>query len=123
VFGRAASDAEVKAGLAFLTTEPLKAYEEQKAAKNTKDTKGTKDTEGTKGADKKATSDDIKAAEKKPVDDDDVKNGGVDKDDVGMMAGVVPGTSKKDEKKLLPATPWGRYVKILLSSNEFLFID
>lgn len=137
VFGRAASDAEVKAGLAFLTSEPLKAYEEQKAAKNAKDARqaiNTKDTEGTqagdkkattdtKGTDKKVTNDDTKAAEKKPVDDDDAKDGGVDKEDAGMMAGVVPGTSKNDEKKLLPATPWGRYVKILLSSNEFLFID
>jgi hypothetical protein len=41
-----------------------------------------------------------------------------------MMAGVIPGSAKKDEgKKLLPATPWGRYVKILLSSSEFLFVD
>ena len=41
-----------------------------------------------------------------------------------MMAGVIPGTAKKDdEKKLLPATPMGRYMKILLSSNEFLFVD
>jgi len=41
-----------------------------------------------------------------------------------MMAGVRPGAAKKDEnKKLLPATAWGRYVKTLLSSNEFLFID
>ncbi len=41
-----------------------------------------------------------------------------------MMAGVIPGASKKDDaEKLLPATPWGRYVKILLSSSEFLFVD
>jgi hypothetical protein len=41
-----------------------------------------------------------------------------------MMAGVLPGAAKKDdEKKLLPATPLGRYLKILLSSNEFLFVD
>jgi len=40
------------------------------------------------------------------------------------MAGVIPGAAKKDsEKKTLPTTPWGRYVKILLSSNEFLFVD
>ena len=40
------------------------------------------------------------------------------------MAGVVPGAAKKDEgKKLLSATSWGRYVKILLSSSEFLFVD
>ena len=41
-----------------------------------------------------------------------------------MMAGVIPGASKpEDQSKLLPVTPWGRYMKILLSSNEFLFID
>ena len=42
----------------------------------------------------------------------------------GMMAGVIPGAAKPDDqKKLLPVTPWGRYVKILLSSNEFLFVN
>ena len=42
----------------------------------------------------------------------------------GMMAGVTPGAGKKDEKlKLLPITAFGRYMKVLLSSNEFLFID
>jgi hypothetical protein len=40
------------------------------------------------------------------------------------MAGVLPGAVKTgDQKKLLPVTPWGRYVKILLSSNEFLFVN
>ena len=42
----------------------------------------------------------------------------------GMMAGVVPGASKPEEKKkLLPVTPWGRYFKVLMSSNEFLFVS
>jgi len=42
----------------------------------------------------------------------------------GMMAGVLPGAAKKDDaKKLLPVTPWGRYMKILLSSSEFLFVN
>ena len=42
----------------------------------------------------------------------------------GMMMGVKPGAGTKDDKaKLLPPTPWGRYVKVLLSSSEFLFID
>jgi hypothetical protein len=101
VFGRAATDAEIKAGLAFLATEPMKAYEERKATKDTKDAKDMK---------KSATEDESKAD-------------APDKEDVGMMAGVLPGSSKKDDKKLLPATPWGRYIKILLSSSEFLFID
>jgi hypothetical protein len=105
IFGRAASDSEVKAGLAFLTTEPLKQYQERKATKETKNTKDTKDTTT------------------EPAAEDD-KSERPDKDDVGMMAGVLPGAAKKDdEKKLLPATPLGRYLKILLSSNEFLFVD
>jgi len=103
IFGRSATDGEVKAGLAFLTTEPMKTYQERKTTKLAKD--DTKDTKT-----HSASEDDL--AVEKP-----------DKDDVGMMAGVMPGTSKADEKKLLPPTPWGRYVKILLSSSEFLFID
>jgi hypothetical protein len=42
----------------------------------------------------------------------------------GMMAGVVPGAGPPaDQKKLLPVTPLGRYMKVLLSSNEFLFVN
>jgi len=109
IFGRAATGAEVKAGLSFLATEPLKTYEERKAAKD----KDTKDTEGTKHP---------KDAKKEAADED--ARDKADNADEGMMAGVRPGAAKKDEnKKLLPATAWGRYVKTLLSSNEFLFID
>ena len=43
----------------------------------------------------------------------------------GMMAGVVPGAkaAEDEKKKMLPVTTFGRYVKILLSSNEFLFVS
>jgi mono/diheme cytochrome c family protein len=102
IFGRAASAAEIKAGLAFLTTEPLKTYEERKAAPK-KDDKKKDDGAGERDEDGKVT-----------------KPDGAD----GMMAGVIPGAAKKDDdKKLLPATPLGRYMKILLSSNEFLYVD
>jgi hypothetical protein len=107
IFGRAASEVEVKTGLAFLRSEPLKAYEERRATKdkNTKDTKETKDAK--EGAPEKAD----EGAEDQPKAD-------------GMMAGVVPGAGKPEEKKkLLPVTPWGRYLKVLLSSNEFLFVS
>ena len=105
VFGRGATDAEVKAGLSFLSTEPVKAYEERKRDKDAKER--TED-----------------AKEKTAVDVGGERPGAkADKDELGMMAGVLPGTSKKDDPKLLPPTPWGRYIKILLSSNEFLFID
>jgi len=101
IFGRAASAAEIKAGLAFLTTEPLKTYEERKAAPK-KDDKKKDDGAGERDEDGKVT-----------------KPDGAD----GMMAGVIPGAAKKDDDKLLPATPLGRYMKILLSSNEFLYVD
>jgi hypothetical protein len=103
IFGRAASAAEFKSGLAFLSTEPLKQYEERKAAPKKDGKKKDDDGAGERGEDGK-----------------DAKPDGAD----GMMAGVVPGAAKKDDdKKLLPATPLGRYMKILLSSNEFLYVD
>ena len=115
--GRAPSDAEIKAGLAFLTTEPMKAYEERKATKDTEDAKDAKDGKDGKGT--KATE-----AKKKAATEDDEKADAPDKEALGMMAGVIPGAAKKDdEKKLLPPTTLGRYVKILLSSNEFLFVE
>jgi hypothetical protein len=107
VFGREANPEEVKAGIAFIGTEPIRDYEERR---NTKDAKVSKDTKDSK---------DTKGSELSSSDGENIKN-----DPESMMAGVIPGTSKKDdEKKLLPVTPWGRYVKILLSSSEFLFID
>jgi hypothetical protein len=43
----------------------------------------------------------------------------------GMMAGVSPGVKAADDekKKMLPVSTFGRYVKVLLSSNEFLFVS
>ena len=99
----------------LLRNEPLKEYEERKKAEEEKEKKK---------AEKKEMAD-------KQVEAPAVAQGGVadmpdtvGMDPNGMMAGVVPGPSKSDEKKpLLPVTPWGRYVKILLSSTEFIFIN
>ena len=106
IFGRPASQSEINTGLAFLRSEPLKAYEERRATKDTKETKD-KDTKDTKESEKAEG----ETADAEPKAD-------------GMMAGVVPGAGKPEEKKkLLPVTPWGRYLKVLLSSNEFLFVS
>jgi hypothetical protein len=103
IFGRAATDAEVRAATEYLTTEPMKEYEERKATGDRKDDR------------KKGADDD--AAEAGKAGDGEAAGD-------GMMAGVVPGASKpEDAKKLLPVTPWGRYLKVLLSSNEFLFVS
>jgi hypothetical protein len=42
-----------------------------------------------------------------------------------MMAGVSPAakTSDGEKEKMLPVSTFGRYVKVLLSSNEFLVVN
>ena len=109
IFGRAATDVEVRAGLTFIATEPLKDYEERKAEDAKKEKgKGAKDSTDGKGE----------------KESDNPSADGPEKVGEGMMAGVIPGAGKKtDREKLLPVTPWGRYVKVLLSSSEFVFVN
>jgi hypothetical protein len=100
IFGRDPIDAELAAGIAYISQEPMRAYEERKAEAATERPDG-----------KKPAADETDETPADPMPD-------------GMMAGVTPGAGKKDEKlKLLPITAFGRYMKVLLSSNEFLFID
>jgi hypothetical protein len=104
VFGREPQPTEITAGLDYLANEPLRAYEERKAADEAK--KKEIEADPTKAPKPKA----------KPMAD------GMPMD--GMMAGVMPGRPGADApKKVLPVTPLGRYLKILLSSSEFIFID
>ena len=109
VFGRDPNDAELAAGLQYVTTEPMKSYEERRAEE------ARKTTEAAKGAAGKTPA----MTPEPPKPDPAVAE--------GMMAGVMGpgGGDKKGEeaKKLLPVTAFGRYVKVLLSSNEFLFVD
>jgi hypothetical protein len=103
IYGRAATPEEVKAGLAYLSAEPMKQYEDAKAAKAKAE------------ADAKAG--------KKPDTPSGASGDAPPPPPVGMMAGVVPGPSGDAEtKERLPVTVFGRYVKVLLSSNEFLFV-
>ena len=104
LFGRDPKPDELTAGLDYLAAEPLRAYEERKAA------------DAKKKAEDEKTGDVKKDAPKK---DDKPKMG------EGMMAGVTaPGAAdEKEKKEMLPVTPLGRYLKVLLSSSEFLFVD
>ena len=103
IFGREPSEMELATGLEYLAAEPLRAYEERRAAEE----KEKKEKE----ADPKKMA--KPAAPEKP-------NMPME----GMMAGVTPsGGEGEAQKKLLPVTPLGRYIKVLLSSSEFLFVD
>jgi uncharacterized protein DUF1549/uncharacterized protein DUF1553/cytochrome c len=123
IFGRAATDAEVKAGLTFIATEPLKDYEERKSAKAAKEAKDAKDAKDAKASADTTAADEAKATTSASSADDS-RAEKPEPAGEGMMAGVIPGAAKKeDAKKLLPVTPWGRYMKILLSSSEFIFVN
>ncbi len=104
LFGRAPTAAEVEAGRAYLLAEPMRQYEEQKAAEAAA---GERPPAGM------ASQSGTRKPEGPPP------GPGAD----GMMAGVATGGEAASRKDYLPVTAFGRYVKVLLSSNEFLFID
>jgi mono/diheme cytochrome c family protein len=107
IFGRDPLETEIAAGVAYLTQEPMRTYEERKA----------------ESAKAESTKKDANA-EKKPPSNPSDGEGPPPMTADGMMAGVVPGAGPPaDQKKLLPVTPLGRYMKVLLSSNEFLFVN
>jgi len=107
VFGRPASAEEIQLGIDYLVNEPMRQYEDRKQAELDK-ARNPEKTSKPEGA---------PAAES-----DDMKMPGMNPE--GMMAGVVPPRPGTPERKpLLPVTPMGRYLKVLMSSNEFTFIN
>ena len=122
IYGRAATPEEIKLGLDYVRSEPLKEYEEGKQAdEEKKKVKEKADEEKKKEADKKDAPD----KPKEPSVIAPLMPEMMAMDPSGMMAGVVPPAPGKpdDKKPILPVTTWGRYIKILLSSTEFIFIN
>jgi mono/diheme cytochrome c family protein len=126
LFGREATKAEVDAGLEFLKLEPMRQYEDRRAEEAKAKEKaameakaGEKTTPGAKpvaGAPAPATPAAAVAAPDAPAPAAPAAD--------GMMAGVSPGAKPgPDADKFVPVTTFGRYVKVLLSSNEFLFVN
>jgi hypothetical protein len=109
IFGRAATPAEVRAATDFLAAEPMKQYEEKKAEAAKKEAEAKAKTAAPASGSPAATAPAAPAIPAAP--------------EISMMSGVVPGKpGEKDEAEMLPVTVFGRYVKALLSSNEFLFV-
>jgi hypothetical protein len=131
IFGRTPTAGEVKAGLEFLEAEPMRQYEERKA----KELKDAKDAEEAAAAKKAAAALAPGAPGAKPATSPAAPAAAPPAVPLiappappapgdGMMAGVLPGPAgAKDDKVKKPVTAFGRYVKILLSSNEFLFMN
>jgi hypothetical protein len=132
IFGRAATPAEVKAAQEFLAAEPMKQYEEKKAEAEKKAAEAKAKAEAAKAEAAKADgskADAAKAAATPPaaapapaVPPAVAPPAAPEAPLAGMMSGVVPGKPGETSEETLPVTVFGRYVKALLSSNEFLFI-
>jgi Protein of unknown function (DUF1553)/Protein of unknown function (DUF1549)/Planctomycete cytochrome C len=105
VFGRTPTAPELQAGRDFLASEAMKQYEERRTAAATPSTDD-------------AAKPSMPSAERGAAADPDPAA-------AGMMSGVKPGAAapEDEKKKMLPVTAFGRYVKVLLSSNEFVFVS
>ncbi len=151
VYGRDASEQEIALGLEYLKAEPLREYEERKkkAAEEAPAGGGRRGREGGKGpgGPPPAT---VSGVTEKPAADapattanaspggaaaaaEEGNPGGAGADAApppmgmgqGMMMGMGgrrPGGPAVPEVKYEP-TVWGRYVKVLLSASEFLFVN
>jgi hypothetical protein len=116
VLGRAPTDAELNAGVEYLKREPMQEYEERKAASAKKEAEAKTAKDGKTAAPPAAPAVRPKGEGQTPKTDLAAAD--------GMMAGVMPDAANKaPDYKLLPPTTWGRYVKILLSSGEFLYVE
>jgi hypothetical protein len=124
MYGRDPNELEIKAGIEYLHTEPMQEYEENKnkppepggrggRGGGTLVTEAAKPAEGDGGAGAVAP-----AADAAPMG-------------MGMMGGMLggfgggrrgPGPVVAPTVKYEP-TAWGRYLKVLFSSSEFLFIN
>ncbi len=128
-YGREPSPEEVKLGLEYIRTEPMKEYEENKNKGKDDKGAGKKSRGGDEGKElteaKPATDEETDATDGAGVDGAAMPMG------MGMMAGVPgfggPGGGKRQQAKAAEikydATAWGRYAKVLLSSSEFIFIN
>ncbi|MEW6321213.1 MAG: PSD1 and planctomycete cytochrome C domain-containing protein [Acidobacteriota bacterium] len=115
LFGRAPTAQEVQAGREFLQAEAFRQYEDRKAAE-----KAAAGNDKEAGSGKKADPRNDQAA----TADEETAGAGAPEAD-GMMAGAKPGATAPaaEAEQMLPVTVFGRYVKILLSSNEFIFVS
>ena len=127
LYGREPSQPEVTLGLQYLHSEPMQEYQEEKSKPAEKGDPGSKRGKGS------AMTEESKPD---PAVTADAAAGGIAETDaapsdaaadamgMGMMGGVGGGRrgSAAREVKYEP-TAWGRYVKALLGSSEFFFIN
>jgi mono/diheme cytochrome c family protein len=140
VYGRESTEAEIQAGLTYLSSEPLLEYEEGKKKKPEGEPgmgRGRRGPNMTSKADGPAdpaapgqtpppTAKDMPAAPDAVAGDGQTPPTPMG---VGMMAGMEGFGGRRSGRPAGPPpvkyepTAWGRYVKVLLSASEFVFIN
>ncbi|MFN7541332.1 MAG: PSD1 and planctomycete cytochrome C domain-containing protein [Acidobacteriota bacterium] len=119
IYGRDASENEIKLGLEYIKSEPMLSYEERKKkAKEAGPAEGMR-RRGATGMEaapaSEPPSEAAAAAEAPPAFPADFG--------MGMMGGMRRGPGAEDKPAVYEPTIWGRYAKVLLSSSEFLFVN
>ncbi len=145
-FGRAPTADEIKLGLDYLHNEPMKEYEENKAKAAEEEKNGNKGGRGGGGGNfggggkgggnfgggggkggGKGKGGKGGGGGGGAVAAADGANGGDADPNAGMGMGMMGGVGRGGRGAPAPpkydATPWGRYVKVLLSSSEFTFTN
>jgi hypothetical protein len=125
VYGRDPKEDEIKLGIAYLHEEPMKEYEENK----NKPAEGGRGGRGGRGggAGSEAPATDAAKPDTAPaaaIPEDGAA--AANPMGMGMMGGMGGrrggGPGRPAEVKYEP-TAWGRYLKVLFSSSEFLFVN
>lgn len=120
IYGRDASEEEIKLGLEYIKSEPLLSYEERKKkAKESEPAEGMR-RRGPDGPEMTKAEAPTEAAAAPPPE---IPPALAAEFGLGMMGGMRRGAAAEDKPVAYEPTVWGRYAKVLLSSSEFLFVN
>ena len=145
IYGRDASEEEIKIGIEYIKSEPLLSYEERKKKEKEKPpAEGMRRGRGPGGdgapvevsksdAPKQLNQLNAKAEMPDEMPPEDMPEAGAANANpaaqgempmgMGMMGGMRHSPVADEKPVAYEATVWGRYAKVLLSSSEFLFIN
>ena len=140
IYGRDASEEEIKLGIEYIKSEPMLSYEERKKKEKEKPApEGMRRGRGpggpggpppevskTEGAPTSvAAKVEMPAAEEAAPAAADAPPPpmGDNPFGMGMMGGMRGGPAREEKPVVYEPSIWGRYAKVLLSSSEFLFVN
>jgi len=137
IYGRDASEEEIKLGLEYIKSEPMLTYEERKKKEKEAPPEGMRRGRGgppaevskadMPKADMPKGGEAPTAVDAKPAEMPEVAAAAAPPPDfpfgMGMFGGMGGRGGPVEKPIVYEPTIWGRYAKVLLSSSEFLFIN